>query len=293
MSFREYLDYWAGLRWRDYVQHVAIYLVVAALLSIIGPFNTYGDPFIWRLCYWLMMLGLFGGTFLPGSAWALGKVERVAALPLVPGRVLLVAIACVPMTVVVALVDVAATKLLAALIAAQVSGFDDVAMRKSGSALALAHPFAYLALYGKVLAISLVSTGLVPLHIIGQHRREGGDDAAGGPVRPGVAFFSRLPEAIGTDLVCLRMEDHYLRVTTRGGEALILMRMRDALRELEGIAGLQVHRSWWVATGEIVRLTRKGRRTELAMSNGTQVPVSSSFRPELDLILRPDPVLQA
>lgn len=293
MILREYLDYWAGLQWRDYVQHIAIYLLAAALLAMIGPFNTYGDPFIWRLSYWLIVLGLFGGTILPGCAWGLSKVERFAALSLVSGGVLLVAVAAVPMTLIVACLDAAAYQVVAALVASQIPGLGDLQVRAPDAGSVMGDPAGLLLLYGNVLAISLVSTGLVSLHIIGQYRRAA--DIEGRislQIRPGVAFFSRLPEAIGTDLVCLRMEDHYLRVTTQGGEALILMRMRDAIRELDGVAGLQVHRSWWVATGQILRLTRHGRRTELAMSNGMQVPVSSSFRPELDLILRSDRLLQ-
>lgn len=47
------------------------------------------------------------------------------------------------------------------------------------------------------------------------------------------------------------MEDRYLRIHTDGGSDLILMRLRDAVGELAGADGLQVHRSFWVARAAV------------------------------------------
>ncbi|WP_269747113.1 LytTR family DNA-binding domain-containing protein [Elstera litoralis] len=38
-------------------------------------------------------------------------------------------------------------------------------------------------------------------------------------------------------MLCLEMEDHYLRAHTDQGNALILMRLRDAVAELRSVAG--------------------------------------------------------
>ncbi|HEU4499367.1 MAG TPA: LytTR family DNA-binding domain-containing protein, partial [Sphingomicrobium sp.] len=65
------------------------------------------------------------------------------------------------------------------------------------------------------------------------------------------ALLSRLPPAIGSDIIALETEDHYLRVHAIGGSSLILMRMADAVALLDPRLGAQVHRRWWVAEGAV------------------------------------------
>jgi len=50
--------------------------------------------------------------------------------------------------------------------------------------------------------------------------------------------------------MALTAEDHYLRVITDKGSALILMKFEDALAALNGYPGIQTHRSWWLASGQ-------------------------------------------
>ncbi len=95
------------------------------------------------------------------------------------------------------------------------------------------------------------------------------------PAQPaGPRFLERLPAQIGTDLIALEMEDHYVRAHTALGSELVLMRMRDAVAELDGIAGEQVHRSWWVARGAVADVKRDGRNVRLVLDNGIEAPVS-------------------
>ncbi|WP_233548397.1 LytTR family DNA-binding domain-containing protein [Aurantiacibacter zhengii] len=91
---------------------------------------------------------------------------------------------------------------------------------------------------------------------------------------PQPRFLDRLPAAVGTDLLALEMEDHYVRAHTALGNELVLMRMRDAVAELDGIAGEQVHRSWWVARGAVADVKRDGRNVRLVLDNGLEAPVS-------------------
>jgi DNA-binding LytR/AlgR family response regulator len=72
------------------------------------------------------------------------------------------------------------------------------------------------------------------------------------------------------------MEDHYVRAHGPMGSALILMRMRDAMAELEGLPGLQVHRSWWVAREAVERVEREDGGLRLRLTNGMVVPVARS-----------------
>ena len=57
-------------------------------------------------------------------------------------------------------------------------------------------------------------------------------------------FVSKLPAALRRDILALEAEDHYLRVHTLHGSALILMRLADAAAIIDPRLGLRVHRSW-------------------------------------------------
>jgi DNA-binding LytR/AlgR family response regulator len=55
------------------------------------------------------------------------------------------------------------------------------------------------------------------------------------------------------------------------------MRLSDAIAELEGIEGAQVHRSWWVARNAIADIARTDGRATLTLQDGSQVPVSRTY----------------
>ncbi len=94
---------------------------------------------------------------------------------------------------------------------------------------------------------------------------------------PAPAIFNRLPDALGTELLWVSSRDHYVEVCTKLGKEQILMRFSDALNELEGCAGFQVHRSHWVARAAIVGVQRSSAKVELDLSDGTTIPVSRSY----------------
>ncbi|WP_298857876.1 LytTR family DNA-binding domain-containing protein [uncultured Sulfitobacter sp.] len=93
----------------------------------------------------------------------------------------------------------------------------------------------------------------------------------------GEAFLRRLPIEFRGPLVRIEAQDHYLNVVTAKGQTLILMRLGDAIAELEG-RGLQVHRSHWIATDAVTKSRRENGRDVLVMADAAQVPVSRSFR---------------
>ena len=97
----------------------------------------------------------------------------------------------------------------------------------------------------------------------------------------GQSLLSRLPGKLGRDLICLEVEDHYVRAHTAEGSALILITLQQAMAELDGIEGQQVHRSWWVAKSALVRSVADGRNVRLILSNGTQAPVARNRVAEL------------
>ena len=50
--------------------------------------------------------------------------------------------------------------------------------------------------------------------------------------------------------------------------------MADAIAELDGIEGAQVHRSWWVAKDAVAEIKRADRRVTLVLKDGAEAPVS-------------------
>lgn len=91
------------------------------------------------------------------------------------------------------------------------------------------------------------------------------------------ALLGRLPPAIGTDILALETEDHYLRVHATGGSALILMRMADAVALLDPRLGVQVHRRWWVADAAVAGLRTEAQKLVLALIDDRRVPVGRTF----------------
>ncbi len=94
------------------------------------------------------------------------------------------------------------------------------------------------------------------------------------------AFLDRLPPIIGADMVCVSSDLHYLNVTTRQGQAMIL----GSLQELEdafGDEGLRVHRSHWVYVDAVTSLTKSGKGWFLNLVGENRVPVSRRKRNEI------------
>ena len=55
------------------------------------------------------------------------------------------------------------------------------------------------------------------------------------------------------------------------------MRLSDAIGELNGLEGAQVHRSWWVARGAVKDIERGDGKAVFTLTNDTQVPVSRNY----------------
>jgi hypothetical protein len=130
--------------------------------------------------------------------------------------------------------------------------------------------------YVYVFAISLMLT-LAGFLI--SKAREPADAGRAKPVDARQRFLDRLPVKFRhAELWAISSEDHYLRVHTNLGEELILMRLVDAVRELDGAPGVQVHRSWWVAKAGVSDARRDNSKLVLVLKNGTDVPVSRTYQ---------------
>ena len=140
-------------------------------------------------------------------------------------------------------------------------------------------------LYGRVAVITAVVG--VPLHLARTAFARAQEIPLGDlpPVKAHPpaesAFVRRLPARLGVDLLYIEVEDHYLRVHTSLGNGLLLLRLSDAVAELDPTLGRQVHRSYWVARRAVSSVERERYRVRLILSNGARVPVSRTFLPKL------------
>ncbi len=105
------------------------------------------------------------------------------------------------------------------------------------------------------------------------------------PAIPMSPFHKRLDPELGTDIVSLSMQDHYVEVTTTLGTTVILMRFSDALDEIANLPGQRIHRSHWVALPHVTRLTKQGNRVHAILSDERQIPVSATYLKDIKMAL--------
>lgn len=222
---------------RPLVAMLAPPLSVAMLLAVLGPFGTFTTLDLpTRLLFWGLIVPLNWLQTEPTVRWLTDRVPGVLA------PVLASLLSAVPATAEVAV-------LLHWLLPDQPA------------------PIGPLYLWVAVLTVAIS----VPMWLL-KPQRPAAAEAATPPVD--IAFLRRIPPRLGRDILCLGMEDHYLRVYTPLGDDLILLRLKDAEAELAGLDGLRVHRSWWVARRAVAAVRRDGDRLMLDLVNGMSVPVS-------------------
>lgn len=260
------------------------WLTIAAIglsLGVIGPFGTYGAmPLALRLGYWLLVTA---ATYLIGHALvaALRAWRNADAAPSPLVWAMYGALAGGPVAALVWLLNA------------------------MSFGVARAGPFAELA--AAVIALSAVVTLLVALFerkmALGQApdaQANPGRDAPTGdgspsmnaarsetatpspatpnpatPTRPRI--LDRLPPQQRGQLSHMSMQDHYVDVRTDRGGGLLLMRFSDAIAETAGVAGLQVHRSHWVACDMVAAVERCDGKWQLRMQDGAILPVSRGY----------------
>ena len=98
------------------------------------------------------------------------------------------------------------------------------------------------------------------------------------PATVGPGFVQQIPVEIGRDIIALRAEDHYIRVYTSRGNALIRYRFGDALKEVASLEGLQVHRSCWVRRNAVTKLVEESGSITLLLNGDIQIPVSRAYQ---------------
>lgn len=126
------------------------------------------------------------------------------------------------------------------------------------------------------LPVLVITAAITALNFLAARRPV--ETHAASPETPPPRFLERLPTRLrGATLYAVEAQDHYLRLHTSRGDDLILMRLSDAIAELEGIEGAQTHRSWWVAREAVVEARRGDGRAVLTLANGAEAPVSRAY----------------
>lgn len=248
---------------RRIIVDLAIMTVIGVFLAIIGPFGSIAAPFPERFVSWLGFAWLGYCCYRPMQA-VVGWGERALALP----RWGMVAAACliatVPMTFAVLGVNSLAS-----------GGW-----RWPSLEVLVGTYFSVLVIGSAVTVLFNVVQGRpapapTPAPAVPPARAsEPAAQPAAAPALPPNPLFDTLPPEIGSEVVALEMEDHYVRVHTALGSALVLMRLRDAMALMGGIEGMQVHRSWWVARGAVEDVVREGRNLRLRLARGIEAPVA-------------------
>ncbi len=222
-------------------------LAAAGFLSFSGAFGTDHAPLVIRFGFWVGLLAI-GTGFNRLAQLALTR-RRVPASPMLGALGVSLAIS-LPMTPVVVLM----VKLT----------FGD---QHAGWRL-----WAYV-----LLANLAISAAVAALHVLAE-RHEPISTHAAAPGDAPSTFLKRLPPKLrGAELYAVEAQDHYLRLHTSGGSDLILMRLADALDELEGLAGARIHRSWWVAREAVQGVRRDNGRILLTVPGGVEAPVSRTY----------------
>lgn len=243
---------------------IELFLMVAAgvVMGLIGPFGTFDIPLAQRIGWWVVMI-LAGYPLFRGQTTVARWLSDVTQIPHGVAVALGLALASMPMTLIVGWMFMRATP-----------------------AELLRSP-QIVTFYGQVLVVGLIvhsamwllmrSSAAEAVETVPQ--TVPADDRAApltaeGPEQPSASPATLpLPPGFGP-LLALKAEDHYLRAYAPGREELFLMRLRDAVTMLPVDAGIQVHRSWWVARDAVTAVARDGRSATLTLSNGTEVPVA-------------------
>jgi hypothetical protein len=101
-------------------------------------------------------------------------------------------------------------------------------------------------------------------------------------------FRSKLPIALRqAPVVALSAEDHYVRVRTDRGQALILMNLSEAVAALGPGAGVRIHRSHWLSRALAVEAAAMRTRHIVRIGDDTALPVSRAGRKLLNELGEP------
>ncbi len=253
---------------------LSIMTVIGIVLAFVGPFGSFAEPLAYRLVSWVSFAWIGYAIYSPMS-WVVDRLYVALELPRPGLWVAAVALATVPMAAVVwsmgflpgpvrmpTLDQALSSYFYVFLVGGGITAFFYMLETRSTAAEVQPEP--------KLAEVEMMRDVSIPEPAPNDASVE--KEAAEPASSP--RLLGRLPAELGSEIIALEMEDHYVRVHTALGSELVLLRMRDAMAELDGIEGLQTHRSWWVARGAVEDVLRAGRNVRLRLARDIEAPVS-------------------
>jgi len=212
--------------------------LIGTIIALLGPYGSFYNELSLRLVDWVAIL-LLDTIILGLSVPPIIRFGAKAGMPRMSAFLVALAISSVP----------------AAVVSETVSRFfwsEHV------------REYRWIDWYLQTLLLAVVITALwVVFELARQSWRDSPTREA--PVEDGLAT---------ADILCLQMEDNYVRVHREDGSTLHLMPLHQAIGRYGTPNGLQVHRGWWVAADAVERAERDVRNWRLRLRNGVIVPIA-------------------
>lgn len=250
---------------------ILVSLGLGVLFAFLGVYETSQFPFGVRIMFWSGLIGLGFASSAFISPWVFDG--PLSGQPTALQLVVAAALIALPVTAGLLLIDAADGRM--------------AAPRSWPVQYIYALTISLIMAVGGWVAERLTDQRAAPPPSPGLNAAQGdpaaadsgaSDAASSPPSAAAVALSERLPVRLRTAAIhAVSAEDHYLRVHTSGGEELILLRLSDAIRELGGLDGLQVHRSWWVARQGVAEVKRDDGKLALKLKSGAEAPVSRTY----------------
>lgn len=265
--------------WRRILTDLAIMTAIGVFLAVIGPFGSIEQPIAVRLITWLAFAYLGYFIYSP-MGFFVDRAHVALDLPLLPLWIAAALVATVPMTMAIYFVQFMPNW---------------PPMPPIDEALT---SYLYVFVIGGGVTVLFNFVGPraseTRANETGMNQTDQAERARGEP-EPAASrkteietpnttanpLLDQLPPNLGSDVIALQMEDHYVRVHTALGSEMVLMRLRDAISHVADIEGRQVHRSWWVARLAIEDVRREGRNIRLVLPGGLEAPVARAQVAEL------------
>ena len=230
---------------------LTVWVLTSLAAALAGPFGTYNSqPFMLRLGYW---------AFVIGVSVPVGAIIRVLWQQFLGDKKEWVE----DLFVVVTLTVVFGPMLV---------------LLNLGMILHTDHP-------AIDWRLSVVATFFVGAAIVGIGRvmRSSAEDSASGEMtRRRDRLFDRINAPEGVRLTKVSSDNHYIKIRTDdNAEHRILMRLRDAVTEIDVEDGIWAHRSHWVALKQVQSIEIVNGKEVLKMRHGCDVPIGPKYRSQL------------
>jgi hypothetical protein len=131
----------------------------------------------------------------------------------------------------------------------------------------------------QVLTPNLLIGSIVWFLLRRSDKPAGAGEAQAAAARCSDALRAKLPARLRhAAVLALSAEDHYVRVRTDRGEALILMNLGVAIAGLGENAGIRIHRSHWISRALAEAASTRASRHGVCVDGGAMLPVSRAGR---------------